>query len=309
MAFFKREPEVIAAQIDAVVEEPSASVGDTQPSDSRELLIVGCGKMGEAILSGLLSATEGPAAGINAGNVSAIEPSKDRANQIYQKYGVNVFLDLNDVIKPDVVLLAVKPQVLYDVMVEVSELPSLQSGDSNKNALIISIAAGIPTSEIESACIDPVRVIRAMPNMPLQIGVGATALCKGANATDADLRYVKGLFDAIGITEAVDESQIDAVCAISGGGPAYFAKMVELMTESGIAAGLPGNVAQALSVQTMLGTAAMLAKGDFIPAELREAVCSPGGTTLAALAAMDEAGFSKAIPAGIDAAIERAKEL
>ncbi len=148
-----------------------------------------------------------------------------------------------------------------------------------------------------------------MPNLPLQVSLGASVVAKGSVATDDEAELVRDLFAALGFASLVDEEQIDVACAISGGGPAYVAKMIEDLTQAGVENGLPEDLAVQLATTTVGGSYKLLVEEDIPPQDLRVRVCSPGGTTLAALAAMDDVGFTRSITAGIDAAINRAKEL
>ena len=175
--------------------------------------------------------------------------------------------------------------------------------------LFISIAAGIPTTRLEAALPKDAHVVRVMPNMPLSIGAGASGVCKGAQATNDEYDYVVGLFGCLGRAVPVDESDMDIVCALSGSGPAYVAAMIEALRDAAAAQGLDEQLAETLALQTVLGTARLIDETPLSPAVTREAVCSPGGTTLAALDAMYEAGFNDVFQAGVDAAVRRSKEL
>ena len=270
------------------------------------IAIVGCGKMGEAILTGWLDSDRPPADALDKGSFAVVEPSEDRREQLSGKYGVQAVAsaaELSSLGPFDIVLLAVKPQVMDSV------LPEVASSCASSNPLYVTIAAGIPTSKYEAALGEGVHVVRVMPNMPLQVGKGASVVAGGKNATEEEVELVNGLFDALGVSYVVPESQIDAVGAISGSGPAYVAYMIEALRDAGVDAGLDAKLAESLALETVGGTyAAMVAEG-LSPEEMRISVCSPKGTTLAALAAMDADGFKQVFKDGVDAAIQRSKEL
>lgn len=272
----------------------------------QRIALIGCGKMGEAILSGWLDSNVAPADAIGKSSFVVVEPRQEHRDQLASQYGVEVAADVSSALAGapvDMIVLAVKPQVMDDVLGEVRE------ACGNDVPLVVTIAAGIPTSKYEVALGERAHVVRVMPNMPLQVGQGATVVTGGKNATEDEVALVNGLFAALGESHIVPESQIDAVGAISGSGPAYVAYMVEALRDAGVAAGLDASLAESLALETVGGTyAAMKAQGS-TPEEMRISVCSPKGTTLAALAAMDDAGFKPMFKAGVDAAIRRSEEL
>ena len=274
----------------------------------RTFAIVGGGKMGEAILSGWLSGDAAPADAIQVSDVTVVEPGDDRRAFLETTYGVACVADASEIAhRCDVVVLSVKPQVMMGVLQAVAQNPMFQGGADGP--LFVTIAAGLTTERIASALPQGAPVVRVMPNMPLMVGAGASGVCKGAFATDEDVQYVAALFGCLGRAVVVDESQMDAVCAVSGSGPAYVAAMVEALRDAGAAQGLDPDLAEVLALQTVLGTARLIDETDLTPQTAREAVCSPGGTTLAALDAMNAAGFAGVIDAGVDAAVIRSKEL
>lgn len=278
--------------------------------DSSSFVIIGCGKMGEAILSGWLASDSLPASSIEATDITVVNPGIERRDFIEGAYGVACLEDVTEVSpqsNPDVVVLAVKPQVMGEVLDQVSRQPAFQGGADGP--LFISIAAGLTTERIAAALPAGAPVVRVMPNMPLMVGAGASAVCGGANASKEHVDYVAALFGCLGRAVVVDESQMDAVCALSGSGPAYVAALIEAMRDAAVQAGLGAELAETLAQQTVLGTAQLLESTGLSPEEAREAVCSPGGTTLAALDSMYGAGFNEVIAGGINAAVVRSKEL
>lgn len=267
--------------------------------------LIGCGKMGEAMLSGWMKAEDGCAQALRARGFDVVVPHEDRAAALAERYEVRTHGSAADVpSEVSLVILAVKPQVMDGVLAELSTSPAF----AHDVPLVVSIAAGIPCARYEAALPAGAPVVRVMPNMPLQVQAGATVVARGAHATDADAQFVNQLYGALGASFVVDEAQIDAACALFGGGPAYFAYLAECLAQAGVKAGLSLDLAEALARQTLAGTGEYLSQGTVTLAELRASVCSPGGTTLAALGAMEDS-IRSATDAGIAAAITRAKEL
>lgn len=270
--------------------------------------------MGGACLSGWLSSDDGIAASLSQDAFVVVSPDEPHREQIEARYGVECLASAKDLKREpsiDMVLLAVKPQVLPSVLEELaqSELFDPSLGGPDAMPLVLSIAAGISTEDIEAALPNGVHVVRAMPNMPLQVRHGATAVCGGANASDAEVEAVNQLFGALGSSSVADESLIDAVCAISGGGPAYVAYMVEALRDAGVALGLDAELAESLALETVGGTYESMVEKGLSPEEMRKSVCSPGGTTLAALSELDSAGFKAMFDRAMKAAVDRAAVL
>ena len=279
----------------------------------RSFVIVGGGKMGESILSGWLAADTAPANSIKPSDVVVVEPGVDRRDFIegaYRVACVDDVADVDDVLgerKPDVVVLAVKPQVLMGVLESIAKLPIFAGGE--EGPLFVSIAAGMTTDSILRVLPAGTPLVRVMPNMPLMVGAGASAVCASKTSSKEQVNFVASLFGSLGRAVVVDESDMDAVCAISGSGPAYVAAMIEAMRDAAVSQGLDAELAETLALQTVLGTAQMIQETGVSPADARIAVCSPGGTTLAALDAMNTAGFDEVFDAGIAAAVRRSREL
>ena len=273
-------------------------------------LIVGGGKMGEAILKGWISSEVAPADAVSAENVTVVEPTAERGAFLHQEHGVTCVGNVADVAAtPDVVVLAVKPQVMMSVLADLVKAPAFQDSAAAASPLFISIAAGLRTAVLEAALPSQTPLVRVMPNMPLAIGAGASGVCGGAAATQEQVQFVAQLFGCLGRAEIVDESDMDAVCAVSGSGPAYVIAMIESLRDAGVAEGLDPQVAETLALQTVLGTARLVAETGADLADTRVSICSPGGTTLAALDAMNTAGFDDVFAKGVHAAVVRGKEL
>ena len=262
----------------------------------QSLVFIGAGNMAEALCRGILKA------GLFAPErIAACDPSEERRRLFADELGVAASAE-NDLAGAGTVILAVKPQTMPDILAEVG-------GALTPEQLVVTIAAGVRTSQIEAACADGCRVVRVMPNTPMLAGVGMSALCKGARATDDDLETALALFRCAGEAVVVDEPAMDAVTALSGSGPAYFFYLVEAMTDAGIAEGLDRPLAAQLAAQTLLGAGALLAQSDDDAAALRRKVTSPGGTTEAAVGVLDDAGVKESLVRAVRRAAERSREL
>ena len=264
----------------------------------KRIRMVGGGKMGGALVAGMISGGL-----VEPGDVVVADADTGRLDELARVYGVRVTADNRDAAgNADVLILAVKPQNMGAVLAELAAaLPPA--------ALVISIAAGISTAFIEERLFKGVRVIRVMPNMPALIGEGAAALCRGAFATGDDLNIARAIFAAVGITVEVSEGLMDAVTGLSGSGPGYAFLIVEALTDAGVRMGLARDVALKLSAQTLLGAAKLCLRGDKHPAELRDMVASPGGTTLAGLKALEDGCFRATLKSAVEAATRRSAEL
>jgi len=257
--------------------------------------ILGCGKIGESLLAGLLSS------GTSDLVVTARRPG--RIDELHERHGVEATLSNPDAVAGSgIVVLAVKPQD-FEVLLE-----SIR-GEVTKDQTVLSVAAAIPTTFIERRLSPEVPVVRAMPNAPATVHEGITGLCAGAHASDENVGLAHEVLAHLGPVVRVPEAYMDAVTAVSGSGPAYFALLAEAMIEAGILLGLSREISTQLVVQTMLGTAVLLRDEHMHPVELREAVTSPGGTTIRAIHELEQAGVRAAFLNAIQAAMERSQEL
>lgn len=253
--------------------------------------------MGEAILSRLIEQSiYSPEA------ILVSEPVAQRREFLQQSYCVGVTDNNQEAASAsEVLLLAVKPQVLDNVVAGLSQELSHQP-------LVISLLAGVPLSKLEAA-FSKQPVIRVMPNTPATVGAGMTAICGGTGVQPEQLAQAKAIFAAVGQVVEVSESLMDAVTGLSGSGPAYVAIMVEALADGGVQAGLPRAVASQLALQTVLGTAQLLQVSGAHPAQLKDKVTSPGGTTIAGVAQLERNGFRHALIEAVKAACLRSEEL
>lgn len=268
----------------------------SRPSFEGTVAVIGGGVMGEAIVRGWVSTGT-----VDPASVAIVEPSEARRADLASLDGVRVVASAGEALPADLVLLAVKPQVLESVLVSISSL----LGD----ALVVSIAAGISTARLESMLPAGTSVVRVMPNTPAAVGEGMAVVSGGSEVTGEQIEAVRALFDALGRALVVEERYQNAASAISGSGPAYFALVVDALARAGVAAGLTRDVAQQLAVQTMKGTAVLLESTGAHPASLMDGVSSPGGTTIAALGELEAGGVRSAFAEAVRAAVARAEEL
>jgi pyrroline-5-carboxylate reductase len=258
--------------------------------------VLGAGKMGEALLSGMLRG------GRAAEDLVFSEKHDERIAHLTSTYGVRVVTASEAAAHADTLLVAVKPQ-------EIGALLSELAGSVTRDNLVISIAAGIPTSTIEAALPDGIPVVRVMSNTPVFVDEAMSAISPGAHAGEEHLARTEALLRPVGKVVRVPETQLDAVTALSGSGPAYFFFLVEAMIDAGILLGLPRALAAELIVQTAVGSATMLRDSGQHPVQLREAVTSPGGTTIAAIRKLEDHGVRSAMLAALEAARDRSREL
>ena len=266
--------------------------------DERKIAILGAGQIGEALIGGLLSSGWRTPAEISASTRRA-----ERVAVLTGRHGIAVTLSNEEAAAgAALVVLAVKPQDLDSLLGQVG--PFIQPEQT-----VLSVAAAIPTAAIERHLGDGVPVVRAMPNTPSVVHEGIAGICAGAHAGDAHMDLAEETLRHLGAVVRVSEPYMDAVTAVSGSGPAYFALLAEAMIEAGILLGLAREISTQLVVQTMLGTAKQLRDLKMHPVELREMVTSPGGTTIAAIHELEQAGVRAAFLNAIQAAMDRSREL
>ncbi len=265
---------------------------------NRRIAILGGGRIGEALLSGLLSS-----GWRDPSELVVTNRGEERIAELRERYGVEATEDnVAAVTGAGLVVVAVKPQ-------DIDALLATIGAHLTTEQTVVSVAAAIPTAHIEERIADGVPVVRAMPNAPATVHEGMAGICAGAHAGDEQLALAEDLLGHLGRVVRVPERSMDAVTAVSGSGPAYFALLAEAMIEAGILLGLSREISTQLVVQTMLGTAKQLRDERMHPVQLREMVTSPGGTTIAAIRELEMAGVRAAFLNAIQAAMVRAREL
>jgi pyrroline-5-carboxylate reductase len=267
---------------------------------AKRIGLIGGGAMAEALAGGLI------AGGVPADHVRIAEPRPERRDQLSDQLGVATLEHNTDVVRDsDVVVLAVKPDVVAVA------LAALRAGDVDlSKPLWVSIAAGVRIDSIESRLPDGARIVRAMPNTPALVRTGATAICGNAHTDASDLAVASALFETVGtVWDAGREELLDAVTGLSGSGPAYAFLFLEALIDAGERVGLPREAAEQLALQTVHGAVVLAIESDRSPAELREQVSSPGGTTVAGLAELDAGEFRETVARAVAAATRRSVEL
>ncbi len=263
------------------------------------IAVIGGGRIGEALIAGLLEA------GGAVKDLVVVETHADRAELLATRFGVRVTDAVDDAaVGADLLVVAVKPG---DVDAVLTELGKADLG-GDRDQILVSLAAGVPTARLEAKLPAGFPVVRVMPNTPMLVGAGMSVLAAGRYAKAEQLELVTELLSSVGQVCVVAESQMDAVTAVSGSGPAYFFLVVEAMVEAGVGLGLTRDVSAQLVTQTMLGSAAMLAESGQSAVDLRAAVTSPAGTTAAAVRELERAGLRSAFLEALHAAKQRSAE-
>lgn len=264
----------------------------------KKIAFLGAGKMGGIILQALLKNGS-----LNAKHAVATVAHPERAKALSMKLKLKVGTDNAEAAKnADIIVIAVKPQVVEEVVREIS-------GHVGPKQLIISVAASVPTAMIEKNLPANVPVVRAMPNTPCLMGAGMTAICKGKYASPQHLALTSHLFDVVGRTVVVDEKHMDAVTALSASGPAYIYIILESLAEAGVKVGLPRDIATLLAAQTALGAAKVVLETGDHPALLKDAVTTPAGCTIDAIMELEEGKLRVTLIKAVVKAAQRAKEL
>ena len=268
------------------------------PND-RTFGFIGAGNMAETLLGGLIASDQA-----KPGNITCSDVRSQRLQELRNRYGIRTTSDNRTVIQAsEIVIYAVKPQTMAEVLKETA-------GVLDISKLIISIAAGVPLAAIQAVVDKDLRLIRAMPNLCVAVREGATAITAGPHAGPEDIDKAKAIFDAVGRCVFLKENELlDAVTGLSGSGPAYVFMFIEALIDAGVKMGLSRPEARELSSQTVLGAAKMLLASDTHPAELKDMVTSPGGTTMAGLHALEKGGLRALLMDAIEAATRRSQEL
>lgn len=264
----------------------------------KRVAFLGAGNMGEALIKGLTQVGLVP-----AGSISASDPRADHLGQVAKRYGIRAVADNAALVGgADVIILAVKPQIMATVLKEIASVV-----DDGK--LLISIAAGVSTRKLRDQLGKPARLIRVMPNTPALVLEGVTAVARAEGLKPGDLEAAQELFAAVGKVVVLDESAMDAVTGLSGSGPAYVAIAIEALADGGVKMGLDRATAMTLAAQTVLGSARLILDTGVHPGQLKDMVSSPGGTTIAGIAALEDGGLRRALIQAVERATLRSREL
>jgi pyrroline-5-carboxylate reductase len=264
---------------------------------TKRLGFLGAGNMSGALIKGLLHAKV-PAAQIVASDVKA-----ERLQQLHATHGIRTTQDNHALVRDsDVIVLAVKPQVIDKVLTEVG-------AEIRPDQLVVSVAAGVPIDALEARLAPGTRVVRSMPNTPATVQAGATAIAAGVHAREDDLRVARELFEAVGRVVVLDEGLLDAVTGLSGSGPAYVMLIIEALADGGVKVGLHRDTALLLAAQTVFGSARLLLETGEHPGRLKDMVTSPGGTAIAGLHTLESGALRKTLIDAVEVATKRAAEL
>jgi pyrroline-5-carboxylate reductase len=264
----------------------------------RHITFLGAGNMAAALIDGLLAAGT-----CQPDRITCTDVRPERIQELADRHGIRTTPSNPDAVsKADVVVLAVKPQVLPVVLDGIAD--SLRP-----QALVVSIAAGVPCSTIEKRLPSGTRVVRTMPNTPALVHAAATGIAPGARASKDDLDLVQKLFGSVGRTVIVSEALLDAVTGLSGSGPAYVFLIIEALADGGVKMGLPREAAHELATQTVFGAAKLVLESGEHPARLKDRVTSPAGTTIAGVHALEQGGLRRTLMDAVEAATRRSTEL
>lgn len=264
----------------------------------KKIGFIGGGNMGAAMIGGILGSGL-----VSAEHITVSDRSEDALDKLRTQYGISTTTDNLETVRfADILFLAVKPQILYAVIEEIRE-------GVDDGMLVISIAAAQSIGKLEAAFAKKLRLIRVMPNTPALVGEAMSALSPNAQATEADVADAKALFDSFGKSEVVPESLLDAVTGVSGSSPAYVYMLIEAMADAAVADGMPRSMAYTFAAQAVLGSARMVLETGKHPGELKDMVCSPGGTTIEAVASLEEDGFRSAVIRAQRRCVEKSKNM
>jgi len=263
-----------------------------------KIAFLGAGAMGEALLRGLLASEV-----CAPSDITVFDANPSRLQQIGDEFGVQTAPDILSAARPEgVLVLAVKPQIVSAALAPLRDVLTPRH-------TLISIAAGITTAQLEAHFSNPVPVVRVMPNTPALVGAGAAAICLGKNADESHRAAAHTIFDAVGLAVDVEEKLMDAVTGLSGSGPAYVYVFIEALSDAGVKMGLSREIATQLAAQTVMGSAQMVLETGLHPGELKDRVTSPGGTTIAALHALEKRAFRAAVVDAVEASTQKSREM
>lgn len=278
------------------------SAGTSAPKSAEKIegkiAFVGAGNMGEALIRGMLASEL-----VEPEQLWAGERRDAQRDKLREQYGINVIEDNRRAVSgASVVVLAVKPQILEQVIDQIR-------GDVVADALVISIAAGKDIAALEERLGEGARVVRSMPNVACIVGQGATAIAGGKHVQESDLLVARRIFDSVGMTVVLEEGLLDAVTGLSGSGPAYVFMFIEALADAGVKVGLSRWDAHALACQTVMGSAKLVIDSQEHPGRLKDMVCSPGGTAIAAVHTLEQGGLRTTLINAVEVATKRSAEL
>jgi pyrroline-5-carboxylate reductase len=264
----------------------------------KKIGFIGCGNMGQAILGGLIASGQ-----VLPGNIWVYTPSPDKVQALHDKYGINAAQSAQEVAQiADIVFGAVKPNVMLKVLGEVNS-------SLNKDTVVISIAAGVTLDSLAKALGHDRKIIRAMPNTPALVNAGMTSITPNALVTSEDIADAVNIFRSFGLAEVVSETMIHPVVGVSGSAPAYVFMFIEAMADAAVLGGMPRKQAYQFAAQAVMGSAKMVLETGKHPGELKDMVCSPGGTTIEAVKVLEEKGFRAAVMEAMVKCMEKSEHL
>jgi pyrroline-5-carboxylate reductase len=265
---------------------------------SEKIGFIGCGNMGSAMIGGIVSSNLA-----KPSQILAYAPSAAHTSLLQERYGISVAASIEETVRfADILFLAVKPNLFPAVIPQIRDV-------LKKDTLVISVAAGVSIADMESLFGKPVKIVRAMPNTPALVLEAMSAISCNALVGDDALSLAVRLFESFGKCEVVPESMMDAVVGVSGSSPAYVYLFIEAMADAAVADGMPRSLAYKFAAQSVLGAAAMVLESGSHPGQLKDAVCSPGGTTIEAVAKLEELGLRHTVIAAQRACTEKSRTM
>ncbi|WP_055669936.1 pyrroline-5-carboxylate reductase [Desnuesiella massiliensis] len=265
---------------------------------SKILGFIGCGNMGQAMLGGIIKSEI-----FSPENIIVSRSNEDNLKALREKYNVNITTDNKEVAKKsDILILAVKPNIYLTIIEEIKDT-------IRKETLIISIAAGRSIKNIEELFGEEIRLIRIMPNTPVLVGEGITAICPNRKASKEDIEQTMAILNSFGEVEQIDEKLMDAFIAVAGSSPAYVFMFIEAMADAAVKEGLPRKSAYKMAAQAVLGSAKMVLETEKHPGELKDMVCSPGGATIEAVLELENRGLRNAVMKAMEVCAGKARRM
>ena len=265
---------------------------------NKKIGFIGCGNMGKAILTGIISSNE-----ISKENIIVSTKSIESRNNIENEFKIKATLNSNEVAKfSDILFLAVKPNIFRDVLLDIKD-------NISKDTIVISIAAGISIADMEEWLGDNYKIVRTMPNTPALVGEAISAICQNKNITEEELREVCNIFNMFGKYEILEEKYFHGFIALCGSSPAYVFMFIEAMADAAVKLGIPRNKAYKMAEQAILGSAKLALETGKHPAELKDMVCSPAGTTIEAVTELENGGFRGTIIKALEKCAEKSMNM